>query len=161
MIRYLLIIFCFIQTNAFKLLDIRPIFPKILKPCDNINPVILKQFIDLQNDDFKISEYNSTGIICSNPNIHYGYMLPYDNITDIWIKDELQYYPTTLHNVAIHELYHSYGLDHSTNQGIMNYSISINNNWWWSRPIEDCMKIYPSIDDLQGIMQLKYNSYSI
>jgi len=154
----MILLFLFLQlflSLGYKLLDIQPIFPKILKPCTKLEPEILEVAREISNDlkYFQISDTLESGIMCSSSNIHYGYTNLYDNRTDIWINNELIKYPNTLYNVVLHEIIHSVGLDHSIEPGIMNYSIRVsgyNNNFI---PINDDRKLWLSLDDRQGIIK--------
>ena len=81
-------------------------------------------------------------------------MYPYDggNKTNIFIKNELLYFPNTLYNVLLHEVLHSFGLGHSDKTGMMNYSIKLG---LFNRIKEDSTKLWLSIDDIDGLDFLK------
>lgn len=84
----------------------------------------------------------------------YGYTTTQgDNETDIFISDALLYTPTTMYNVVYHEFIHAVGgLNHTDENGIMNYKIRVNTQ---NRILEDSNKIYPSLDDIRGLRYVK------
>ena len=152
-----------ILTFAFEIIDsVKPQFPKLLKPCPNINTILLETCDELSNNfpQFKISYFNYTGFICNQLSDNFGYTsILQDSIeqnTNVWISDKLLGSKNTLYNVVLHEILHSMGLNHSTKQGLMNYSISIGRNWYGGIDIiEDGMKLWVSPDDRKGLIYLR------
>ena len=134
-------------------------YPKVLNVCSSLSPT-LKDTIDEVSEHMSrngypvlIQEDNNTGTICNQPKGHYGYTTLDNNRTDIYINNKLLYLPNTLYNVLLHEILHSIGLAHSDKQGIMSYAIS---ETWYGYPKEDERKLWLSIDDLQGLYDIKY-----
>jgi hypothetical protein len=144
------------MTQAYVLLEsVHITVPKILTPCDNINPILLETFNEVSDNvpHFYIGMENNTGIFCNHVVGHYGYTVPYDIYTDISIKNELLFYPNTLYNVALHEVLHSMGLDHNDGgKGMMNYSMT---KGWWGGIKDDERKLWLSEDDLSGLYYLR------
>jgi len=145
----------------FKILDtVTPVFPKVLQLCDGIDErlfdVSVKVCEQLQESgyDVLLGSNEPTGSICNEKHDrYYGYMLPYTNFTEIYISNELLDKPNTLYNVLLHEVLHSVGLDHSTNEGMMKYAIT---ETYWGNIVDDQRKLWPSVDDLTGLYYLKH-----
>ena len=76
------------------------------------------------------------------------------NETDIIINHNLLKTKNTLHNVILHEVIHSLGLNHTTDYGVQNYTIFLDSD---NNIIEDRRKIYLSIDDVKGLRYIKQN----
>ena len=57
------------------------------------------------------------------------------------------------YNVIMHEILHSLGMDHSQKQGMMSYSIR---EYFLGYPIEDQNKLWASVDDIRGLLYIKY-----
>ena len=53
-----------------------------------------------------------------------------------------------LWNVLYHEILHTVGLGHSDEEGLMKYVVTLNINY---EVIPDTERVYPSIDDLEGL----------
>ncbi len=97
---------------------------------------------------------NSTGIICNNPDVHYGSMVSYNDSanTDIVISNDLLGYPNTLYNVIWHEILHSLGLDHNNGEpGLMSHVVRVSS--WFGSVLNDCRKLWISSDDINGIIK--------
>ena len=159
----ILLLIKLLGVSSYKLLDnVTPVFPKVLKPCQGISKRLLSTSIEvckqLQDSgyDVSIGKNNATGSVCSEAhNSHYGYMMPYENFTEIHISNKLLDKPTTLYNVLLHEVLHSVGLDHSTSEGLMKYSIT---QTFWGSVENDQRRLWLSIDDLSGLYYLKHYS---
>jgi hypothetical protein len=80
-----------------------------------------------------------------------GITYPHNKSTIVYIANQILSLPNTLYNVVLHEFGHVLGLHHSAKRGIMNHSITIANG----RFLEDLSPIYPSIDDILGLMYQK------
>jgi predicted Zn-dependent protease len=147
-------------TAGYVLLDKVGIsYPKVLSMCPSLSPV-LKDTIDEVAEHMNLNGYlviiqeeNSSGTICNQHRGHYGYTTLDNNRTDIYINNKILYLPNTLYNVLLHEVLHSIGLDHSQEQGIMSYAITEN---WYGSPVNDERRLWLSIDDLQGLYDIKY-----
>ena len=156
MIKKLFLLFCLIWSSVgFKYLNnVNRIRPKIIKPCDTIHPILLETVYEISEkiDGFEIGDCEYTGIICNQPNGHYGYTTIHNsgNTTNIYIKDELINKPNTLYNVVLHEVLHSLGLDHTYTEGMMNYTVSLD---WFGNIKNDDRKLWMSIDDYNGIQK--------
>ena len=143
--------------------SVEPIFPKLLKPCNGIDQRLLESaneassMLSKWGFDVTVSGGSSlvSGSICNKGNIHYGYMTPYINNTAISISNKLLSYPNTLYNVVLHEILHSLGLDHSPEDGLMSYAVTQN---WFGGVEDDDRKLWLSIDDLLGLINLKYKN---
>ena len=154
---------------AFEIINsVKPQFPKLLKPCPNIDNRLLETASELSNNfpQFQLSSeknlYNTTGYICNQQSENLGYTSILENSiqqnTNIWISNKLLDKPNTLYNVVLHEVLHSMGLNHSDKQGMMNYSIRAGYNWYGSMEIiDDGAKLWISPDDRQGLRFLKKN----
>ena len=151
-----------VLTSGYVLLDkIYLSYPKVLSVCSSLSPT-LKDTIYEVADTMTLNGYpvliqhqeeDATGVICNQPHGHYGYTTLDNNRTDIYINNKLLHLPNTLYNVLLHEVLHSIGLDHSIELGLMSYSIS---ETWFGYPKEDERKLWLSIDDLQGLYDIKY-----
>jgi hypothetical protein len=150
-------------VNSFEIINsVKPQFPKLLKPCNNIDIRLLTISNELSNNfpQFQLSDENTTGYICNQQSDDLGYTaIKKDSIeqnTNIWISNKLLYKPNTLYNVLLHEVLHSMGLNHSNEQGMMNYSIHVGYNWYGSKEIiDDDMKLWVSPDDRKGLIFLR------
>jgi len=93
-------------------------------------------------------------ISVSYTNDYYlGYTKLYNTSqTDIIINHKLLKTKNTLYNVLLHEMIHSFGLNHSNEYGIMNYSIRVNER---NEILEDSNKLYLSTDDIRGLKYIK------
>ena len=147
---------------AFEIINsVKPQFPKLLKPCPNIDNRLLETVNELSNNfpQFQLSS-NNTGYICNQQSDNFGYTSilknSIDQNTNIWISDKLLDKPNTLYNVVLHEVLHSMGLNHSDKQGMMNYSVQVGYNWYGSMEIiDDGTKLWISPDDRRGLRFLK------
>ncbi len=111
-----------------------------------ISPSTASTIPILQND------INTISVSYTDDN-YFGYTKLYGtNETDIIINYKLLKTPTTLHNVLLHEIIHSLGLNHTDNYGVQNYTIFMDNN---NQIIEDRRRIYLSIDDVKGLRYIK------
>lgn len=160
--RILIFILILNIVNAYILLNnVKCVIPKIISPCEGINLLLLETSQEVVSDLRQLGlpiyidkSVNSTGIICNEPNVHYGYMTPSvdGNKTNITISNNLFPYLNTLYNVILHELLHSVGLNHNNGeQGMMSYSITMTN--WFRSVKNDCRKLWISIDDVNGILK--------
>ena len=149
-------------VNAYILLNnVECIIPKIISPCKDINLFLLQTSQEVASDLRQIglqiyidTSSNATGIICNEPDVHYGYMtLSDDNInTDITISNDLLIYPNTLYNVILHELLHALGLDHNNGEpGLMSYAVTAFS--LFGSIVNDCKKLWISSDDINGIIK--------
>ena len=139
-------------AQGFSLLDYIPQPKTTFKPCEGLDNTLLTYAHDIAEDItslglFDVSIGEGTNSICSKSNTHYGYITPYENHVELTISTDLLYVSNTLYNVLYHEMLHSIGLDHSIKPGLMSYSV----NTRYDSPINDQKKLYPSIDDIQGI----------
>lgn len=168
MINVLFFLFSCVFINSYKLLDYATLERGeiVFYPCDNISPQLEQTFIEVienvnEYDLFTLSYNNSKSYpsylnekntICNiDLSKGYGYTIHYpgySNETDIEISNDLLYIDTTLYNVVIHEILHSLTLDHTTNQGIMNYKVHIDH---YRNIKRDNNKIYISLDDYKGL----------
>jgi hypothetical protein len=134
-------------------------YPKVLGLCPALSPRLKQAVHEVANTmtlngfPVLIQEANVSGVICNQHHGHYGYTTLDNNQTNIYINDKLLYLPNTLYNVLLHEVLHSIGLDHSVKPGMMSYAIS---ETWLGFPKEDERKLWLSIDDLQGLYDIKY-----
>ena len=154
MLKYLLSSLCMIKSYVL-LENVYITIPKILAPCENIHPIVLKAFNEISDNVpyFLVGDDNYSGVFCNSIEGHYGYTVVYENYTDISIKNELLFYPNTLYNVALHEVLHSMGLDHNKGgNGMMNYSVRTG---WWGGIKDDERKLWLSEDDLNGLYYLR------
>ena len=152
-------------VNSFDIIkSVKPQFPKLLKPCPNIDNRLLDMANEISDNfnQFKISVANdTTGYICNQQSSNFGYTSILENSveqnTNIWISNTLLDKPNTLYNVVLHEVLHSMGLNHSDKQGMMNYSVRIGYNWYGSMEIiDDERKLWISPDDRKGLRFLKH-----
>lgn len=150
-----------IFVNSFEIIGyVKPQFPKLLTPCSNIDIRLLETCDELSKNfpHFKLSDVNATGYICNQQSDNFGYTsILEDSIkqnTNIWISNTLLDKSNTLYNVVLHEVLHSMGLNHSNEQGMMNYSIRIRYNWYGMDIIDDDMKLWISTDDRNGLIFL-------
>ena len=146
-------------VNSFEIINsVKPQFPKLLTPCHNIDIRLLETCAELSNNfpQFQLSDVNATGYICNQQSDNFGYTsILEDSIkqnTNVWISNTLLDKPNTLYNVVLHEVLHAMGLNHSNEQGMMNYSIRIRYNWYGMNIIDDSMKLWVSTDDLNGLI---------
>jgi len=161
MLKFLLL--NYVSTFAFEIIDsVNPQFPKRLKPCPNIDIRLLQTCDELSNNfpQFKISYSNYTGYICNQISDNFGYTsILQDSIeqnTNVWISNQLLDKPNSLYNVVLHEILHSMGLNHSNKQGLMNYTVRVNRNWYGGMDIiDDGMKLWVSPDDRKGLIYLR------
>ena len=154
----------FLIAPAFEIINyVKPQFPKLLKPCPNIDSRLLDVSNEISDNfpNFKLSDRNSTsGYICNQQSDNFGYTSILQNSieqnTNIWISNQLLDKQNTLYNVVLHEILHSMGLNHSDKQGMMNYSVRVGYNWYGSMEIiDDPIKLWISKDDKQGLRFLK------
>ena len=158
------LIFFFKLVNAFQIIDdVNPQFPKLIKPCPEIDNRLLDTTNKLSTNfpRFEISYGNdTTGYICNQKSSNFGYTSitknSKDQNTNIWISNILLDKPNTLYNVVLHEILHSMGLNHSYKQGMMNYSVRIDYNWYGRLEVlDDPEKLWISNDDRQGLRFLR------
>ena len=155
--------FLMVGVSAFEIINsVKPQFPKMLKPCPNIDNRLLDTVTELSNNfpQFQLSSNDTTGYICNQISENLGYTSilqdSLDQNTNIWISNKLLDKKNTLYNVVLHEVLHSMGLNHSDKQGMMNYSIRVGYNWFGGMEIiDDGMKLWISPDDRQGLRFLK------
>ncbi len=129
---------------------------KILTPCLGLSPLILGAFQDIAGQlgamgvGLKLGVLNSTGMVYDAKTLdYYGRCVttgvPPSQTTDIYISTRLLHEtPSTLFNVLYHEILHSYGLSHSEYPGLMNYSLSVDQD---GAIIDDSTKLWPSVYD--------------
>ena len=157
MLKLLLIV---AAVQSFEIIkSVKPQFPKLLKPCPNIDQRLLDTVTELSKNfhQFKLSSNDTTtGYICSQNSDNFGYTSILENSidqnTNIWIANSLLNTPNTLYNVVLHEVLHAMGLNHSYQPGMMNYSIRTT---WFGNVIDDPQKLWISKDDRQGLRFLK------
>ena len=162
-IEFMLKLLTIVAVGAFEIIkSVRPQFPKLLKLCPNVDSRLLDtaNLISTNFPQFRLSSNNTTGYICNQQSDNLGYTSilqdSIDQNTNIWISDKLLDTHNTLYNVVLHEVLHSMGLNHSYEQGMMNYSIRVEYNWYGSMDvIEDSMKLWISPDDRKGLRFLK------
>ena len=150
-------------THSYELLeDIIPVFPKVLGFCEDVADEVIETANEITQNipNFYIDDEDNTGEICmikDNKIKNYGYMSwKYNtNYTNIFIHNDLLYTPNTLYNVLLHEVLHSYGLNHSNIEGMMNYTVSVN---MWGNVIEDERKLWISYDDIMGLNKLYFDT---
>ena len=134
--------------------------------CETASPIIQNMTKSIINDmnalDFFYIELKeqSTNSIC-NHHFTNGYGLTRylieNNIiqyANIYISNELLQNVNVLYNVLLHELLHFVGLDHSTEVGMMNYSVRLDR--YGTSTLYD-HKWYMSIDDYLGIQSIYSN----
>lgn len=147
-----------ILTQSYKLLEnIIPVFPKVLGFCDDIDTLVIDTAYEITKNipNFKIGDDNTGKICMTDGNNNYGYMTwKYNtNYTDVFIHNELIDTPNTLYNVLLHEVLHSFGLNHSDIEGMMNYSVTVN---MWGQVLEDERKLWISYDDIIGLNKIYF-----
>ena len=148
----------FVVSNAFKLLtNYTPPNQLLLRPCSQINPVILETTYHVCTAlrktgvvDCEVSELGNVNV-CSAPNGHYGTFYP--NTKEIWLNDLLIHFKKLIFNIILHEIVHALGLDHSKEIGIMSYSVRQDS---YGITLEDSTELWPSIDDFRGLLYIKY-----
>jgi len=143
--------------NSYKLLpNLLCQLPKSFEPCKGLNQrlitVVKDVFTDLRYCGIPIFLDKSNNSICAEDYAHYGQMI-YDptkptSKTDLLFKNSIIYTPITAYNIVLHEALHSLGLDHTTEYGMMSYSVSEN---WFGSIINDDRKLWISVDDIRGI----------
>ena len=123
---------------------------------DNINKYEILYLSLHDNKTIKSNTNDNINSICSFNNYAgiFGYTSFYDNNyeTDISISQRLYNTPTTLENIIYHEVLHSVGLNHTYENGLMNYSLRLDR---YGRVLEDYTKLYMSIDDIKGLRFIK------
>jgi hypothetical protein len=141
--------------------------PMIIKPCNNIDPILMeavhrvsKTFTSTGYPSFISYSGNTTTYVCNEflgPNMPYGFMTTLESgNTKVTVSNTLLFYPTTLYNTVLHELLHAYGLDHSDEEGVMNYSLEVMFDQFKNEiVVNDKKKIWLSIDDLTGLFYKK------
>lgn len=152
----LLILFCVVAI-AYQVADVH-IFnnPTTYSVCDVLRDTVDEAVKELP---FHMLESDAAvNTICTvDTNAFYARTLTIkdDNVlyTAIEISYALLNYPTTLYNVLLHEMLHSVGLKHSTEVGVMNYSVLIQRN----TVMEDKRKIWLSSDDIMGLYYLLHH----
>lgn len=154
-----IILFCILMVvETYTIIqNLKPQRPKILAPCEGIDLRLFSTMNEIaENFNFlKIGYEGSTGFFCNQISTNYGYMeLLVNNRTNIWISNLLLNTPKTLYNVCLHEILHALGLDHSLEQGMMNYSIGLS---YFRNVLEDARKLWPSRDDFKGLKFLRKN----
>jgi len=156
MLKLLLIV---AAVQSFEIIkSVKPQFPKLLKPCPNIDQRLLDTVTELSKNfpRLQLRENDTTGYICNQRSDNLGYTSILENSidqnTNIWIGNSLLNTPNTLYNVVLHEVLHAVGLDHSDRPGMMNYSIRTT---WFGNVIDDPQKLWISPDDRQGLRFLK------
>lgn len=154
-----------ISVASYKLLSYNNLTATeiVFYPCHSISSLLTTATKDVMNDlneynmfDFQLREQtkpeglNYINTICNKEIEGYGYCShypTYSNETDITIANKILYYDTNLYNIVLHELLHSIGLDHTTDQGIMNNSVKVNEDY---SIIRDNTRMYLSVDDYNG-----------
>lgn len=147
-------------VHSYQLLeDIIPVFPKVLGFCDDVNNQVIETAEEITKNipNFYLGDDNTGEICMMNSETNYGYMSwKYGtNYTDVFIHQDLLYTPNTLYNVLLHEILHSFGLNHSDIEGMMNYTVSVN---MWGHVIEDERKLWISYDDIMGLNKLYFDT---
>jgi len=117
-----------------------------------VSPYVNVDLVDVPEEVGK----NGINTICTS-DAGYGFTrLTMANHTiteaDIFVHSALT--GSNLDNVMLHELLHAVGLNHSENAGIMNYSVRVNGK---GEIVADPL-LYLSLDDVQGLKQLRKNS---
>ena len=149
-------LFC-VVARAYQVADIH-IFnnPTIYSVCD-----VLRETVNEAIKELPFQAYESdaaTNTICTvDTNAFYARTQTIKDNNGLHTEIEISYrllnYPTTLYNVVLHELLHSVGLKHSTEAGVMNYSVFTNRN----TVVEDKRKIWLSSDDILGLYYLLHH----
>jgi hypothetical protein len=149
----LLILFC-VVARAYQVSDIHTFNnPKPYSVCTSI-----RETFDEAIKELPFQAYESdaaTNTICTvDTNAFYARTLTIqDNNglhTAIEVSHRLLNYP---YNVMLHEILHSVGLKHSTEAGVMNYSVFIKRN----TVMEDKRKIWLSSDGILGLYYLLHH----
>ena len=132
------------------------VFKKILTPCLGLSPLILGTFNDIAWQLGAFGVELGWGVIGSTGTVYHAETTEYygrcvttldfaSKKTDIYISTRLlEDTPTTLYNVLYHEILHSYGLSHSQYPGLMNYSLSVDQD---VAMIDDSTALWPSAYD--------------
>jgi hypothetical protein len=152
----LLILFC-VVASGYKIADVH-IFnnPTTYSVCD-----VLRETVNEAIKELPFQAYESdaaVNTICTvDTNAFYArtQTIQDDNglRTAIEISDRLLSYTNTLYNVLLHEMLHSVGLKHSTESGVMNYSIFTTRD----TVMEDIRRIWLSSDDILGLYYLLHH----
>ena len=131
--------------------------PKVFRFCDGIDSK-LEQAVREVSKSFPVhimfDSNQSSGTICNvQTDQYYAKTVTFSTMrTDIYVSTYLvTNYHNTLKNVIQHELGHSIGLSHSTERGLMNYSVQTS---FFGRVYEDSRVLWPSIDDHNAIASL-------
>jgi len=155
MLRLLVIV----AVGAFEIINsVKPQYPKLLKSCPNIDSRLLDtaNAVSINFPQFQLSFNNTTGYICNQESDNLGYTSilqdSIDQNTNIWISNYLLNTHNTLYNVVLHEVLHSMGLNHSNEQGMMNYGVRTT---WFGNVLDDPQKLWISKDDRQGLRSLR------
>lgn len=147
--------------------DMDVVVPKVLATCDTIDPV-LKDIVDAAASFVPgmfivphTSNMDNSGYICTDDTPMYAYTrrLVNDTQTNITIANTLLSHPTTLHNVVLHELLHSMGLDHTQQTGMMNYSLRAVYMHGDVHLHDDERRLWLSLDDMRGLSARGYSYY--
>ena len=128
---------------------------KILVPCIGLSTLLTRPFNDIAGQlggmgvELGFGVMNATGSLCAvETDFFYGRTITYaTGRTDIEISTRLLWgwTPNVLYNVLYHEVLHAFGLQHSTNPGLMNYSLTVD---FWGRVVEADVKLWMSVYDL-------------
>ena len=152
----LLILFCVVAT-AYKIADVYTFNnPTTYSVCDVLRETVKEAVKELP---FNVLESDTaTNTICTvDTNAFYARTQTIQDSNGLYTAIEISYrllnYPTTLYNVLLHEMLHSVGLKHSTEAGVMNYSVLIQRN----TVMEDKRKIWLSSDDIMGLYYLLHH----
>ena len=158
MFRKLITLCLCIPTQGYKLLGLN--FTSTIlsyRFCEMMYPPLkdtLNEVIDEMNNlntfQVKVDE-TSENTICNLPrqrNDLYAYLQYYTNSdrTSIVVTNDLLFTPNTLYNTLLHEFTHSFGLNHTTTPGIMNYSLVVRQG----RVTNDDRRLCLSQDDIRG-----------
>ena len=152
----LLIIFC-VVASGYKIADVYTFNnPTTYSVCSSI-----RETFDEVTKELPFQAYESdaaVNTICTvDTNAFYARTQTIKDTNDLRTAIEISYallnYPTTLYNVLLHEMLHSVGLKHSTEAGVMNYSVLIQRN----TVMEDSRRIWLSSDDIMGLYYLLHH----
>ena len=161
MLKYLIAIPCIL---GFKILPYK-FEEKVIKYslCDSIDERIATMVHEVF-DDFNSLGFNN--IILTNDTFYdvipicneymskdkYGYARFINKIEyldrKIFISNYILDLEYNLWNVLYHEVLHTVGLGHSTEEGLMKYVVTLNTNY---DVIPDTERLYPSKDDIEGL----------